>query len=169
VKHAIRTGTSADIPILEAIDDAAGELFPRDRLPDAEEPFPFDDYARSAQEGLLFVAEVGGEIAGYAMCSRYLDLLHLQQISVHPDHGRRGIGRALVERVLEEAGARALSAVTLTTFDDLPWNGPFYRSLGFRTITATARYPEVQEALDRERGLGMYARVGMIREARSSA
>ena len=59
---------------------------------------------------------------------------HLEQLAVHPDHGRRGIGTALVEAVCAEAAARGFDRVTLRTFADIAWNGPFYARLGFTEL-----------------------------------
>ncbi|MDP1554166.1 MAG: GNAT family N-acetyltransferase, partial [Hyphomonas sp.] len=55
-------------------------------------------------------------------------------VSVHPEHGRRGLGAALIRRVFQDAADRGLKTVTLSTFRDLPWNAPFYRTLGFREL-----------------------------------
>jgi GNAT superfamily N-acetyltransferase len=59
---------------------------------------------------------------------------HLEQLSVHPDHGRRGIGRALLRAGVEWAGAKGYDELTLVTYRDVPWNGPFYASEGFVEI-----------------------------------
>jgi GNAT superfamily N-acetyltransferase len=56
---------------------------------------------------------------------------HLEQLSVHPDHGRRGIGRALLRAACEWATAHGYPELTLATYRDVPWNGPFYASEGF--------------------------------------
>ena len=59
------------------------------------------------------------------------DTPHIEEVSVHPDHGRRGLGRRLVEAALAGVQAAGHERLTLTTFRELPWNGPFYASLGF--------------------------------------
>ena len=59
------------------------------------------------------------------------DGAHLEQLSVHPEHGRRGLGRALLRAGLEWAAAHDYPELTLTTYRDVPWNGPFYASEGF--------------------------------------
>ena len=59
------------------------------------------------------------------------DGAHLEQLSVHPDHGRRGIGRALLRAGCAWAAARGYPELTLATYRDVPWNGPFYASEGF--------------------------------------
>jgi GNAT superfamily N-acetyltransferase len=56
---------------------------------------------------------------------------HLEQLSVHPDHGRRGIGRALLRAGCAWAKAHGYDDITLATYRDVPWNGPFYASEGF--------------------------------------
>jgi GNAT superfamily N-acetyltransferase len=57
---------------------------------------------------------------------------HLEQLSVHPDRGRRGIGRALLRAGCDWARAAGHDELTLATYRDaVPWNGPFYASEGF--------------------------------------
>ena len=59
---------------------------------------------------------------------------HLEQLSVHPDQARRGIGRALLRAGVEWARANGYDQLTLVTYRDVPWNGPFYASEGFVEI-----------------------------------
>jgi GNAT superfamily N-acetyltransferase len=56
---------------------------------------------------------------------------HLEQLSVHPDHAGRGIGRALLRAGCDWAAADGYPELTLATYRDIPWNGPFYASEGF--------------------------------------
>ncbi len=56
---------------------------------------------------------------------------HLEQLSVHPDHAGRGIGRALLRAACHWAEAHGYTDLTLATYRDIPWNGPFYASEGF--------------------------------------
>jgi GNAT superfamily N-acetyltransferase len=59
---------------------------------------------------------------------------HLEQLSVHPDHAGRGIGRALLKAGCDWAAAAGYPHLTLATYRDVPWNGPFYASEGFVEI-----------------------------------
>ena len=61
---------------------------------------------------------------------------HVEQVSVHPDHARQGIGRALIERAATWAYCHGLDALTLTTYIEAPWNGPYYERLGFSYLAA---------------------------------
>jgi GNAT superfamily N-acetyltransferase len=56
---------------------------------------------------------------------------HLEQLSVHADHAGRGIGRALLRAGCAWTAARGYPEITLATYRDVPWNGPFYASEGF--------------------------------------
>ncbi len=56
---------------------------------------------------------------------------HLEQLSVHPDHVRRGIGRALLRAAIAWAADHGYDQMTLATYRDVAWNGPFYASEGF--------------------------------------
>ncbi|WP_027164897.1 GNAT family N-acetyltransferase [Mesorhizobium sp. WSM3224] len=60
--------------------------------------------------------------------------LHIWELDVRLDRQGQGIGRALVERAIEDAGQRGLAAITLTTFRAVAWNAPFYRKFGFRVL-----------------------------------
>ena len=75
-----------------------------------------------------FVAVVGGEIAGFA---DFLDDGLLDMLFVHPDHGRTGVGRALVSKVQQKARSAGLS--TLHTHASRTAR-PAFERLGFRTI-----------------------------------
>ncbi len=66
-------------------------------------------------------------------------------------------------RIQDRAIHPELSAVTLTTFRDIPWNAPLYARLGFRELS-TDRLSPVLAALVREeaeRGLESARRVVM--------
>jgi N-acetylglutamate synthase-like GNAT family acetyltransferase len=65
--------------------------------------------------------------------------------------GRRGIGRALLDHVAALARARGAPALTLTTFAEVPWNGPYYARLGFEVWPDTAQGPGLAAIVARER------------------
>ncbi len=93
---------------------------------------------RAAEPGILLVAvDDDGTVVGF---THVLDLdghWHLEQIAVDPAHGRRGIGSQLLEATHAELVALGAREVTLRTYADVPWNGPFYASTG--TSRSTSR------------------------------
>jgi GNAT superfamily N-acetyltransferase len=47
---------------------------------------------------------------------------HIEQVTVHPLHARCGLGRNLIAEAARWAAAQGLEGLTLTTFDNVPWN-----------------------------------------------
>ena len=90
---------------------------------------------------------------------------HLEEIDVHPHHGRRGLGTKLVRAICAWAIAAGYHSVTLTTFRDVPWNMPFYARLGFEVIPSEALSPALRSVVQDEtrRGLDPTRRVAMRR------
>lgn len=115
--------------------------------------------------GILRVAEVGGQTVGFALCGEMDGHAHLFEMDVVPEHGRCGIGGALLESVCNEAAMRGFSAMTLTTLRDVPWNAPFYAKRGFSELAETEWGRGLHEVVARERMLGypMRLRVAMRR------
>lgn len=136
--YGIDGATASDLATLIEVDRAASTLFAPTGLLSEEalaDHVPLDVLAHAAGTGDLFTARAGSGIpVGFALVSLRGGTLYLDQISVHPDHGRQGLGAALLGRVVDEARTRKLRRVTLSTFRDLPWNGPFYARHGFREI-----------------------------------
>ena len=162
----IRRSKEDDIPQLADIERRASRLFPVGRIPHPDRTFPLALLKEAHHLKLLFVAvaDSGNNGVGFAVCHIERPYLHLDEVSVHPNFARRGIGRKLVGRIVEESIARHLAGTTLTTFRDLPWNGPFYLSMGFR-ILRESEMPEVLKlALVEEADLGMIHRVAMVKE-----
>ena len=90
---------------------------------------------------------------------------HLEEIDVHPQHGRRGLGTRLVRAICAWATGAGYQSVTLTTFRDVPWNMAFYARLGFEVIAPEALSPALRSVVRDEtrRGLDPTRRVAMRR------
>ncbi|KDA03922.1 GNAT family N-acetyltransferase [Hyphomonas oceanitis] len=141
--YSITRAARDEIPALIRVDLAASTLFAETGLLSAEalnDHVPQEVFEQAiANDDLLVARDHKGRAVGFALTSQRGGTLYLDQISVHPDHGRKGLGRALIARLASEAKARKLKCITLSTFRDLAWNGPFYRRLGFREIAATKK------------------------------
>jgi predicted N-acetyltransferase YhbS len=88
-------------------------------------------------------------------------------MSVDPAHSRRGLGTRLVQSVIDAARGGGFAGLTLTTFKDIPWNGPFYEKMGFRVMDSTTVSQGIAEIVRREASLGLKGRVGMYRAVTS--
>jgi GNAT superfamily N-acetyltransferase len=109
-------------------------------------------WQQALDEGRLLVACAGaGEPVGFAAFGLVDGRPFLHQISVRRAHARRGVGRALLERVY--AWSVRPGELWLTTYRHVPWNGPWYEREGFREVSPDVAGPELQAILEAERGL----------------
>lgn len=151
-----------DFPRLAEIELAAARLFPAGRVPDLEDTVPTAQLLQGLEDGLLWVARQQDTTVGFTLSTMHEEYLHLLEVAVHPDWGRKGIGRQLVSHVLDQAQQRKLPGVTLTTFRDLDFNGPFYRSLGFVEIPEERHSDTIASLVAAEQAAGMEQRIGML-------
>jgi GNAT superfamily N-acetyltransferase len=164
----IRAAVPADFAAMQAIEVEAGRLFAEIGMQAIADdpPFSLDELAAFVEASLAWVAldELGWP-AGYLVGLRVDGRAHIEQVSVRPSLGRRGIGRALVEHFVRWAAGERFPAVTLTTFSDVPWNAPYYARLGFQPLVVDASSPGLQRirAAETAHGLDRWPRVAMIR------
>ena len=154
----IRLARREDAEHLPAIERAAAVLFEGD--PDCAE-LDFDDvWTAEEHRGLIakghcLVAEKGGRIVGFIATQPFGRELHICEMDVHPDAQGQGIGSVLLRACLLDAANAGFRAVTLTTFRDLPWNGPFYARLGFVEVEDIEAHPRLAAELEEEIAAGL--------------
>ena len=119
---------------------------------------------RSAQEdGRLWVGVTEDVPIGFALVEMLPDgLPHLDELDVHPAHGRRGVGTALVRAVCEWATEQGHPEITLTTFRTVPWNMRFYSRMGFMEIPPGKLRPELNAVVLEETARGLDPRVRLV-------
>lgn len=85
---------------------------------------------------------------------------------MHPEHAAHRHGSALVEHIAAWSRDRGHPALTLTTYRDVPWNGPYYVRRGFRILDDAELGPGLRAIRDDEaaRGLDRWPRVAMRRD-----
>jgi ribosomal protein S18 acetylase RimI-like enzyme len=122
--------------------------------------------AGALDRGGLWVLDVAGTPAAYLLDDLVDGEAHLEQVSVHPRWARRGFGARLVEDLAHRAAAAGRSAITLTTFVDVPWNAPYYERLGFRALAEDEPGPGLRAIRRAEiaRGLDRWPRIAMRRD-----
>lgn len=80
---------------------------------------------------LFLVVEEAGEIAGYAGLSVILDEGDITNIVIDERHRGRGLGRELLERLLEAGAGRGANAFTLEVRASNEAAIQLYKSMGF--------------------------------------
>ncbi|MFR9675694.1 GNAT family N-acetyltransferase [Streptomyces sp. TR06-5] len=164
----IRAGREDDLVALGDLERAAGEQFRAlgmDAVAD-DEPFsPGELRPYLHRDGLHVAVDDRDRPIAYLLTEPVDGCLHIEQVSVHPDHARRGVGRALLDDAARRASARGLPALTLTTFTEVPWNAPYYERCGFRRLGAAETTPGLRALRAREAaaGLDRWPRVCMRR------
>jgi ribosomal-protein-alanine acetyltransferase len=88
----------------------------------------------------LVVAEVDGDVVGYATSRVAGDLADLTRVAVHPSHRRTGVGRALVRHVQEVTASGGANRMLLEVSAANEAALKFYAAEGFVEIDRRPRY-----------------------------
>ena len=97
--------------------------------------------------GRVYLLEVGSKPLGFVAAHPVDSVIHIDEIAVLSASQGKGIGTMLLNALIDWAKEIAYQAevrvarVTLTTYPDVPWNGPWYRKYGFKEIEAQSIGP----------------------------
>ena len=112
--------------LLPALEAAADTMFDALGIGPLPGPGTVEEFS-----GALVVLVAGDPPVGLCRIDALAGGPHLEQLSVHPDHAGHGVGRALLRAGCDWAREAGYCDLTLATYRDVPWNGPFYASEGF--------------------------------------
>jgi predicted N-acetyltransferase YhbS len=165
--YTIRSARTEELALLAQIERSAAVLFldtPYAFLVD-DEPLAIDFVEQRWQKTQVWVAiDAQNIVVGFVLTRELDDTIYIQEMDVHPAHGRRGLGSALVKTVCDWAKLQGYCAVSLSTFRDIPWNAPFYSKLGFRILAEselTIGFQQIRRQ-EMESGLPISRRVIMF-------
>ena len=174
----IRHATCSDIPDIQAIERSASHLFQQSPYPElsAFSPISVETYQTAfCCDHPILIAEYcqrdqsnneqkALKKAGFAYGLPWGDGLHLQEISVHADFQRLGIGKTLLSAFILVAKHRSSNFISLTTYSDIAWNAPFYQSFGFQTLARQSIPKHLETVLQREidQGANAATRIAML-------
>lgn len=151
----IRSTTLNDVVVLPAIERAAGERFREDPelawLADGE-VISTDQHLGYVERGLSWLALANDHPVGFILAEAHSSSLFIVELSVDLHWQGKGIGRQLIACVADHARKSGLTALTLTTFRNVPWNAPFYARLGFEKMTTLT--PELRRKREEETAHG---------------
>ncbi|MFI1868298.1 MULTISPECIES: GNAT family N-acetyltransferase [Streptomyces] len=165
----IRPAIAAELPQLQDIETAAGELFRALDMTEIadDEPPALDLLERYRAGGRAWVSVDDDDLPlAYLLHDEIDGAAHIEQVSVHPAAAHQRLGSGLIGHLAARAAAGGLPALTLTTFAEVPWNAPYYARLGFRTLDESELTDGLREIRSHERQLGLdrWPRVCMRRE-----
>jgi ribosomal-protein-alanine N-acetyltransferase len=84
--------------------------------------------------------ESPAKVAGYCIAWILFENVHVQNLAVHPGHRRKGLGRMLLRKALEEGRDRGATAALLEVRRSNDAAQRLYRSLGFTEIGTRREY-----------------------------
>lgn len=155
----IRLASEDEIHKVAPLERAAGELFRTigmDAIAD-DVPISESELMLAVQEQRLWFAVEYGVLKAYLLGDFLPQSLHIDQVTVHPDASRRGLGALMIESVSADPRAKERGLITLTSFANVPWNAPYYERIGFVDI-AEEDWPEgIAEKVAAEQGTGVAA------------
>jgi GNAT superfamily N-acetyltransferase len=146
---AIRIADPDEYPKLLEIEQRADVLYAVADLG----PLPDPATSHELIDEALVVLAAGRPALGFVRLDLVDGQAHLEQLSVVPSQMRRGIGTALLEAATAWAHEHGYAAMSVTTFEDVEWNAPFFARRGFTVSTDIG--PELAELCDWENDLGL--------------
>jgi GNAT superfamily N-acetyltransferase len=153
--YTIRPARLDDLATLPGIERAAAALFRMTRYAALADDDLISSNVNLTEEYVWVAVDSLDQPVGFAIVHLLDDSVHLHELDVHPDYARQGLGRQLIATVAAWARARGDSVLTLTTFDDIPWNGPYYARLGFRALDLSSLSPSLQRVRQSEADAGL--------------
>jgi GNAT superfamily N-acetyltransferase len=160
----VRRASAADLPFLAEIESSAVKAYERDGLAlDDYEPPPVEYWQPHLRSGLLWVAEdLAAGLVGFVAAEREDGGLYVAEVDVAIAHQRQGVGRQLMQAVINCARGERLANLTLTTSLETAWNAPFYRSLGFVVLDENALPSHLGATRANETAGGLQNRCAML-------
>ncbi len=116
-----------------------------------KDPFPsyFLSQLADANPGTFLVAVTGDKIIGYAVTDKWPDQEHLVSIAVIPDSRKKGVGQALLDRLIERLQTGSLK-LEVRRSNKAALN--LYRKNGFaQTGVAHSYYTDGEDAIQMEK------------------
>jgi GNAT superfamily N-acetyltransferase len=164
----IRSARVDDLPALADIERAAGAAFRSLGMAAVadDDPPSVSELTEFQADGRAWVVPDQADVpVAYLLVEVVDGNGHVEQVSVHPEHARQGLGRTLLDAVDRWALQRGLAALTLTTYAEVPWNAPYYARLGFRIVAEADLSEGLRRIREREEasGLAAWPRVVMRR------
>jgi GNAT superfamily N-acetyltransferase len=170
--YTIELAAKYHLRAIPAIEQAAAAMFAEVDLP-SELRFLVTDretLIEAQRDERLWVAlDEQKDAVGFALARDVGVYAHLEEMDVHPDHGRRGIGAQLLGAVINWARAAGFPGITLITFRHLQWNAPFYERHGFVQLDHEEASGGLRELIREELEVGLEPRnrVAMLYSFRS--
>jgi GNAT superfamily N-acetyltransferase len=149
----IRPARADDFPRLNDIEQEADRLYATVGL-DLVLDMPTASQERLRQGPVWVAVNDTDQPIGFALAGAIDDFALLDQLSVLPEQGRKGIGAALIRQAADWARREGHDALVLSTYRELAWNQPYYERQGFSEMPRSAWGKEIHAMWDAHVRLG---------------
>lgn len=151
----VRLAVERDLPRLPDIERSAAQAFVGTRhgyLVDLSHATPPEDWRDALDGRTLWVVDDGeGRPVAFLGAEREHDLnIHIYEFDVERSWQGKGLGTLLLRHVIDWARKAGYAALTLTTYNDVPWNAPFYARMGFRILAPDEQPQRIVDILAEE-------------------
>lgn len=136
---ALRDARPDECSLIQAIERAAAARYAGVGMAKvaASDPIPLVVLAARAAGRRLIVAVAAADVpVGFVVFRRLDGAAYIEEVDVLPAYAGRRIGARLLDEAARRASGLGLTALTLSTFRDVPWNAPYYSRLGFVELAA---------------------------------
>jgi ribosomal-protein-alanine N-acetyltransferase len=122
----IRWGIRRDMPEVLAIESASFEF-----------PWSEDDFIRTLRHRncIPLVVECNERIIGYTIYELHRNRLHVINFAVHPDFRHKGVGTALVTKLVNKLSPQRRNHILLEVRETNLDAQLFFKAMGFRAIS----------------------------------
>ncbi|TDB95840.1 GNAT family N-acetyltransferase [Actinomadura sp. 7K534] len=150
--YEVRVARPADLPGLPLIEISGERMFAEIGI--VFPPGPTVVELMSDGDAEIIVA--GDPPVGFAVVEEVDGAAYLAQISVRDDLTGKGIGARLLDAVMTRAGEAGAPGVSLLTFRNVPWNGPWYAAHGFEELPEERWGPGIRSHWEAEVKAGLH-------------
>lgn len=164
--YAVRAAHPADFIDIQRVEVGAAERFRAVRLAFIAEapPLPLERLMEFERAGGLHVLTHQGRVVGFSAHCFVDGAGYLAELDVLAAHAGRRLGLRLLHHVEACVHAAGCDRLWLTTYRDVPWNGPYYERAGFEESCPAAGSKLAQRLHDEQAGpLGAQPRVAMVK------
>ena len=169
-RYTLRAATAADDAAVQQVEVQAAQRFALVDLAFIAEcpPLPQQRLAEFRAVQGLHVLTCADAVVAVVAHEMLEGAGYLAELDVHPEHAGQRLGLRLLDFVEAWTQQRGGRAVWLTTFRDVPWNGPYYRRAGYEERLPPAGSVLAQRLGTERRGpLGVRMRVAMCKTLRN--
>jgi len=166
MRYTVKPAENHHVHVLPSIERAAAEMFSLEDLPLERrlDVTSIDVFQGATERGLLWVAVNERDApVGFLLADIIDGNFHIKEIDVLPGFAGKGIGTKLLHCAFDAALKQRYACITLTTFEHIQQNAPFYRRQGFSVLTEVNCGKELSAIIAKEKACGLKNRIAMCR------